>query len=502
MNIAVLANKALRPFSMYKGMSLGLTAIWAVALMLSFFGVLYFSPVALIASTVVLATSTFLASLACGKLFGVPSHLESSYITGLILVLIFTPIADVAGLVVLAFIGLIAGASKYVVILSGRHVFNPAAFAAVVVSLTGLSAASWWVATPVLTPIVLAVVIVSLYQTKRFAVAGVFLAIAVPIIMLQLYLFGTPFLEAAWLLLSWPLLFFAGIMLVEPLTLPPRKWQMYIVAAVTGLLFAIPIKMGAFEMTPALALIAGNIVAVIFARRQAIRLTFKGRTSLTPLSDEYTFTTSKPVYFVPGQYMEISLPHTKKDTRGIRRSFSITSLPGSKQISFGIKFYEPSSTFKKALKAIKAGTVINATNVAGDFVLPNVSKQPLLFIAGGIGITPFIGHLRWLRSKNESRDIVLLYAVGAPQDIAYQDELEALGVKTVIISEHEPTGLPKAWHYVPSGLLTKDLLASTVEDIADRIVYVSGPTPFVQSVRRHAKSLKALKVVSDYFSGY
>src|SRR5690606_31584173 len=112
-------------------------------------------------------------------------------------------------------------------------------------------------------------------------------------------------------------------------------------------LFALPISFAGFEMTPALALVAGNIMAATFASRQAITLTLKKRRALTPTTEELIFTPNEPIHFTAGQYMEIQVPHKKKDLRGLRRSFSITSVPGEDEVRFGIKYYEPSSSFKK-----------------------------------------------------------------------------------------------------------------------------------------------------------
>lgn len=483
-------------------MSLGLLAVWFTALALSFAGLLSYSPIALAASMLVLVGSTFLASLLCGWLFGIKIQGESSLITGLILSLIFLPTAEVPMLIVLAFVGLIAGVSKFIVTWRGRHIFNPAAFAAVVIGLTGLSAATWWVATPLLTPIVLLVVLVSLYQSKRYWVAGTFLAITIPVLLIEFLLFGATFTESLWLLMSWPILFLAGVMLTEPLTLPPRRWQMYVVAAVTAVAFLIPFKFGAFQMTPALALLIGNIVALVFARRYAISLTLKKRQPLTPTTDEFIFETKEPLIYEPGQYMEIMIPHKRADFRGTRRRFSITSLPGKNQVSFGIKFYEPSSTFKQTLRTLGEGAIVRTTAIAGDFVLPKDAKQPLLFVAGGIGITPFASHLRWLESVSEKRDITLVYAVSGEEEIAYRDLLTGEGLKVIIVSPEKPKNMPKNWIHSKNARMDYAELAELVPDISSRLSYISGPTPFVQIGKKQLRKLGARGVKTDYFAGY
>ncbi|MFZ1250072.1 MAG: FAD-dependent oxidoreductase [Candidatus Microsaccharimonas sp.] len=492
-------NNILRPISMYKGISFGLTAIWLNAFVLALFGVLSFNPWAMLASLLVFGFSTYIASIICGRLFGVGTHAESSYITGGILALIFNPTLVPAMLVVYAFIGLIAGVSKYIIVLSGRHIFNPAAFAAVVIAFTGLASAHWWVASPLLTPIVALVAFVSLYQTKRLTVAGVFLAISVPILVIQFLAFGVTFGESLLLLLSWPLIFIAGIMLTEPLTLPPRKWQMYIVAAVVGVFVAWPVNLGVTEMTPALAIVVGNVIAAVFARRSAVLISLKKRHALTPTSDEFIFETNKPLRYISGQYVEIELPHKKADLRGERRMFSLTSAPGKNEISLGVKFYEPSSSFKKALKALVKDSTLRITNVSGDFVLPKNVETPIVMIAGGIGITPFISQLRWLQKVGQTRDVALIYAVKSVDEIAYKDLLVQSAIQVVIVAPTQPSDMPRNWIYQQGSRVDFGALTSLIEG---RVAYISGPTPFVANAKNAVRNLGLTRIKTDYFTGY
>ncbi|MFT2162181.1 hypothetical protein, partial [Pseudomonas putida] len=90
-----------------------------------------------------------------------------------------------------------------------------------------------------------------------YAIILTFLGVAIPLLLVYLALNGVDFVSSLVLLLSWPLLFFAGIMLTEPLTLPPRKWHMYVEAVIVAILFVVPIKIGEFETNPAVALLVG-----------------------------------------------------------------------------------------------------------------------------------------------------------------------------------------------------------------------------------------------------
>lgn len=502
MTVVERINQALRPVSMYKGILFGLLSIWLLAVVLASFEVLSVSPLALLLSLIVACGATWLSSWLTGLVFGAHTQADSSIITGLILTLIITPNTDVAALSVIGFAGLIAGASKYVVAWRGRHIFNPAALAAVIISLTGLGAVSWWVATPVLTPLVALVACVALYQTRRFDAAGLFLAVSVPLVLIQLLGYGASLGESLLLLLSWPLLFIVGVMLIEPLTLPPRKWQIYLVTVVIALLVALPFSIGPLHMSPAFAIVLGNLLAAILAGRSALYLTFTKREQLTPTSYEYFFEPSKPLTHTAGQYIEISLPHKHADLRGERRSFSVTSKPGSDETTLGIKFYQPSSSFKQAVSTLQKGERISVTQCAGDFVLPKNAATPLLFIAGGIGITPFISQLRELQHTHQDRNIVIVYAISSAEEFAYATVLSKKELRGIVVSPARPTAMPSHWNHLQASRIDFNDIAELIPDHSERDVYISGPTPFVHDAKVQLRKIGARRIVTDYFSGY
>jgi ferredoxin-NADP reductase len=200
--------------------------------------------------------------------------------------------------------------------------------------------------------------------------------------------------------------------------------------------------------------------------------------------------------------MELTVPHRRSDTRGLRRTFSIASAPSSTEVAFGMKAPQQSSSFKRALAELKPGARVHATSVGGDFVLPKDSTVPLLLVAGGIGITPFVSQLRELAVTGEKRDIVLVFAVSASDELAYADELSANGVRALVIAPQQPATMPIDWRYLGAGRITAALLADTIPDLTSRVAYVSGPPALVTSLRRDLRKLGVRRIRADYFSGY
>lgn len=490
--------------TMYRLMIAVLGTIAAIAFVLSLIpGGIAYSPLALISSLATLLVASVLSSWVFAALFRTTPHLESSVISALLLFFLFFPAKSTASLLVLAVVAVIATASKYLLAIRGRHIFNPVAIASVIIALSGLSAAVWWVATPILLiPVIIGGFLIA-YRTKRFALIGVFLVVVLIISTIRLTAFGTTPDAALWLTIgSGPAVFFAVFMLDEPLTLPPLRWQQLGVAALVGVFFSVPFTLGPLYTSPELALVVGNLVAFFFGQRRRIRLKFIGRRELTPTSAEFEFEPTGPVAFTPGQYMELTHPHRRPDARGSRRTFTVASAPGSNRVSFGLKIPASSSTFKHAIGELTPGTLLQATAVGGDFVLPRNPAVPLLLVAGGIGITPFISQLRHLVSVGEDRDIVLVYSVSDAKELAYLPELESARIPVLVTAPSAPEHLPNGWTYLGSGRLTAELLSDRVADLTGRTAMVSGPPGLVTALRRDLRALGIRRVKTDYFSGY
>jgi len=486
---------------MYKVVSLSLSALFGVALLFSLLDILSYTPLAMAASLAVLVAATYVTSLVFGLLFNVRVHGESSLITALILFFIFTPTLEVNGLLTLAIVGFIAGASKFILAFRGRHLFNPVAVAAFGISLTGLGYASWWVATPPLIFFTLLFGFLVIHKTRRPLVTVIFTLTSIAIILATLLLEGNTVNESAMLLLSWPIFFFAAFMLTEPLTLSPKKWQQVVEAVIVAVLFAVPLHIGETATGPAFALLVGNLIAFAFRRQPNISLVAQMTRKLAPTSYEITFKPTKKIRYEAGQYLELSMPHKNADLRGARRSFSITSAPSDEMIRIGVKFYQPSSSFKKALRSIKKGVVVKATSINGEFTLPKDPTVPLLFVAGGIGITPFISHIRHLQSTGQRRDIVLLYAVSSTDEIAYKDVLRLSGIKVIIVTpEAFSFDTPAGWTVVSQPYISLPILRKY--GASKRRAYISGPPMMIDSAKKHMKKLKVKHIKTDYFIGY
>lgn len=504
--------------SMYRLALLCLATLAAIAFLLSLAGLAGPTWAEILATAAVLVVVSVAVDAAAQRLLKLPWRLESSLITAGILLFVLRPSVTIAGLVGIAIAAAIAAASKYVLAWRGRHIFNPAAVGASVLTLItaitgayGLGGSSWWVGSPLFGPIVLLLGIILVWRTERLRVIALFwvVAIAVGVVVVALQYAAQAVPVDVWTIVvqqlwSSPVLFLGAFMLSEPLTLPPRRWQQFIVAAVVGVLVGWAPLFGDFPvgLGQERALLVGNLIAFAFAVRAAVRLVFASRAQLTPTVRELTFDASRGFTFTAGQFLELDVPHRHPDARGSRREFSIVSAPEDLP-AVRIAFRDgggPQSSFKKALAAVEPGQALAVTGVWGDFVLPRQSSEPLLMVAAGIGVTPFISHLRHLAQTGQERDVVVVYVAKDAAELAFRDDLERSGVRVIVFTRDEPADLPENWFWARGARLDADTLRRAVPDIGARHAYASGPAGLLADL---APTLQqARSITTDAFSGY
>ncbi len=492
-------------FTMYRLILWVLGVLAVYSLVLNALGWLTFGLPEMLVHLVLCLGLTYASNRLVAMLFKVRPHSESSLITGLLLYFLFWPtelvrsvqVLDLAGVAVAC---VLASASKYVLAFRGRHIFNPAAAGAFIAGLTGLNIATWWAATPAMLWLLVPGVLLVLYRTLKVLMACTFLVMAVSVVSVLLLRGGMAFGPAVWQpIAQQPLLFFAGFMLTEPLTLPPRRWQQVALAAVVALLFAVPYNVAGVANSPELALLIGNLLAFLVGQRGGIVLTFKGSRPLTPFTTEFRFEPRRPVRFLPGQFMELNLPHSRSDGKGRRRVFSITSAPDSPEMTFGVGTAEPVSAAKRALLALEPGQCVHGTAVGGDFVLPPDAGKPVLLIAAGIGIAPFLSQLA--SGDSARRDIIVLYLAPSAAELAGCDVLEASEAR--VIARLSDGSLPPSFmHDAGRSRIDGDSLRALIPDVAERDVYVSGSPANVDALRSAARHAGARRIHVDAFAGY
>lgn len=484
----------LNRLTMYRIVLYALLGLLACAEVLALRGIIAISASGLLISTAALIISCYVANRILAWGFQASANAESWLISALILACILPPVTTLTQLGLVCVAGSIAMCTKYLIVLRGSHILNPAAAAVFFMGITGLLPATWWIATPSLIPASVIIALLVLRKQRKFTV---FICFALAALGMLMFVSSGLHGETVSVVLknavaSWPIIFFGSIMLDEPTTLPAGFYEQLLFAILVGVVFASQLHVGLFVTTPEVALLIGNLFTALFVPSIGVVLCLKRITQLS--ADIYDVAFDRPrrsIIFAAGQYMEWTLPHPHTDSRGNRRIFSIASSPTEQDIHIGFRHYSQSSSFKSALLAMQPGAHIRAAHVTGDFVLPENISQPLLFIAGGIGITPFRSMIKYLTDAKQRVNVIVLYFANNQADFIYKDVLE----------QARPRGVTT---YYAVGRPDHGTLWDAAPDLAKRMIYLSGPDAFISSCISLLKAMHVHEryVKTDHFSGY
>ena len=478
---------------MYRLVLYYLTGLLVLAILFGTFGILSIHPLNLIFSTIIILAACWITNLIFAKSFNAQTNVESVYITALILALLISPVTytNYAGIGFILFASAWAMGSKFIFAVHQKHIFNPAAFGIALSALFLNQGATWWAGgSVVLLPFVFFGGLLIVRKIHRFDLVISFSVVAIlTIIATSGGAIATPLTQA---LFYSPFFFLAFVMLTEPLTMPATRVGRIFYGALVGLLFAPAVHLGSFYFTPELALLAGNLFVYFISPEGRFTLELTSIRELASGTYEFIFKPDFSFAFNPGQYLEWTLSHTPSDSRGNRRYFTIASSPTENEVRLGVKFYEPASSFKRALAKMKMGDTISVSHLAGDFVLPKDQKKKLAFIAGGIGITPFRSQVKYLMDTKDPRSVIMLYANKSPSEIAYKELFDEasqkIGMKTVYTS----------------GRMDPRMIEEAIPDYKERLFYISGPRGMVESYKKSLRDLgvSRFNIKTDYFPGF
>ena len=215
----------------------------------------------------------------------------------------------------------------------------------------------------------------------------------------------------------------------------------------------------------------------------------------------FWFKPERRMDYTAGQYTELTIKHDNPDDRGQKRWFTLSSAPGQDLVSITTKYAgdDKSSTFKKALFSLQSGAEVDMAEAMGDFVMPKDASIPLVFVAGGIGLTPFHSMFEWLADRGEHRNITFIYGVRSEDEIIFQPTFERAGIHaTIVVSEPSD-----AWGG-ERGRLTAEMILGLSQPADNALIYMSGPEPMIEALEKDMQDHRVDKrrLVGDFFPGY
>jgi ferredoxin-NADP reductase len=231
-----------------------------------------------------------------------------------------------------------------------------------------------------------------------------------------------------------------------------------------------------------------------------MQVRFNHKTEIAPGIISLFFEPLEKYSHTAGQFVEINLQHDHPDKRGIRRWFTISSAPDDEFLTITTRFADKnSSSFKRAFTSLKPDTVLSFSPPEGDFCLPTETKTKLIFVAGGIGITPVHSMVKHLLNQRDQRDVRVLYGLNTLEDAIFMQVFDEYQADTELIL----SDAPKSWEGA-TGFITADQIIAATKSTDHYQIYLSGPEPMVEKLNDdlRAQGIASKHIKTDFFPGY
>jgi ferredoxin-NADP reductase len=210
--------------------------------------------------------------------------------------------------------------------------------------------------------------------------------------------------------------------------------------------------------------------------------------------------------FKAGQYLDMTLlDPAETDAEGNTRTFSIASGPHEDTLMVATRMRD--TAFKRMLKTMPLGSAVKIEGPSGTLTLHNNVARAAVFLAGGIGITPFRSIVSRAAKERLPHRIYLFYSNRRPEDAPFLDELQALEEENpnykLVACMTEMAKSHQSWHG-EVGPIDREMLLRYLKDAVSPIYYLAGPPGMVKGL--HATIIEAGvdddNIRAEEFAGY
>jgi ferredoxin-NADP reductase len=210
--------------------------------------------------------------------------------------------------------------------------------------------------------------------------------------------------------------------------------------------------------------------------------------------------------FKPGQFANLKLlnpPETDAD--GNVRTFTIASAPLEENLMFATRMRD--TAFKRVLKNMPLRNEVTLGGPFGSFTLHSDSSRPGVFMAGGIGVTPFRSMILHASRNRLPHCLQLIYSNRRPEDAAFLQELKGIETENTgyrFIGTMTQMEKSKQKWEGRTGFIDKEMLSQSMSDLKGSIYYVAGPPAMVSAIGHTLTDLGISEddIRSEEFAGY
>ena len=212
----------------------------------------------------------------------------------------------------------------------------------------------------------------------------------------------------------------------------------------------------------------------------------KGRDRLCDGTTGLYFEKPPGFEFKPGQFANFTLDSSiATDADGNTRALSIASAPHEKDLMVAMRMRD--TGFKRVVSALPIGAPFFLEGPFGDLTLHRDTTRPAVFLAGGIGITPFRSMIRYATEVGSAHKIFLFYSIRRFEEGAFLDELREIEelnhrFKFIPTITH-PDGVPHHWRG-ERGHIAEPMLNRWLPVSQTPVFYIAGPPGMVDGMRQ------------------
>ena len=210
--------------------------------------------------------------------------------------------------------------------------------------------------------------------------------------------------------------------------------------------------------------------------------------------------------FRAGQSVDMTLiDPAENDAEGNTRAFSLASAPFDDDLMIATRMRD--TAFKRVLRTSVIGLRVKIEGPSGSFVLHRKADKPAVFLAGGIGITPFLSIIRQATHDKTAHQMYLFYSNRRPEDAPFLDVLSQIAKQNpnfhLIATMAEMDRSKRPWTG-ETGFINKEMLAKYLPTLQGPIYYLAGPPAMVAAMRRMLTEagIDEDDIRTEEFSGY
>lgn len=211
--------------------------------------------------------------------------------------------------------------------------------------------------------------------------------------------------------------------------------------------------------------------------------------------------------FVSGQYFEMKFDIKNADERGDSRVFTISSSPTEKEfITITTRIIQ--SSFKMRLNQVQEGEIVQFSGPWDDLNFDEKDSSPHVFLAGGIGVTPYHSIVKYVIDKNLKTEMILFVSWKNRSEMVFDEffrnannHLENFSYVPTITEEEGLT--PENWDG-EKGRINEEMIRKYISDIGVSKYFFAGPPAMVAALKETVQGMGVVKekIIAEEFEGY